>query len=302
MKAKHWFIFILTGAIFSSSFMWIKIALREVGPDLLVAFRTLFGLLFCVAVIFIQRVKLPRSFKEWKPLFWLGVLNIAIPFFLIAWGEQSIDSSVAAILDSTVPLFTIVMAHFLLSDDKMTISKIAGLLVGFAGVFVLVSKDIGDSTSSILGQAAVIIASGFYAASAVYVRRTTQNTPAILRSAGPLFSGSVIMWLAAFAFESPLRLPSLGITWVALIFLGTIGSGFAFVMVFYLIHEIGPTRTSMITYIFPLGGVILGVVFLHEQLTWQLIAGGLLIVASLFVANRQSGNAKTVENINTEMG
>ncbi len=301
MKAKHWFIFILTGAIFSSSFMWIKIALREVGPDLLVAFRTLFGLLFCVAVIFIQRVKLPRSFKEWKPLFWLGVLNIAIPFFLIAWGEQSIDSSVAAILDSTVPLFTIVMAHFLLSDDKMTISKIAGLLVGFAGVFVLVSKDIGDSTSSILGQAAVIIASGFYAASAVYVRRTTQNTPAILRSAGPLFSGSVIMWLAAFAFESPLRLPSLGITWVALIFLGTIGSGFAFVMVFYLIHEIGPTRTSMITYIFPLGGVILGVVFLHEQLTWQLIAGGLLIVASLFVANRQPDKITGVSEVETEL-
>jgi len=301
LKAKHWFIFILTGAIFSSSFMWIKIALREVGPDLLVAFRTLFGLLFCVAVIFIQRVKLPRSFKEWKPLFWLGVLNIAIPFFLIAWGEQSIDSSVAAILDSTVPLFTIVMAHFLLSDDKMTISKIAGLLVGFAGVFVLVSKDIGDSTSSILGQAAVIIASGFYAASAVYVRRTTQNTPAILRSAGPLFSGSVIMWLAAFAFESPLRLPSLGITWVALIFLGTIGSGFAFVMVFYLIHEIGPTRTSMITYIFPLGGVILGVVFLHEQLTWQLIAGGLLIVASLFVANRQPDKITGVSEVETEL-
>lgn len=301
MKAKHWFIFILTGAIFSSSFMWIKIALREVGPDLLVAFRTLFGLLFCIAVIFIQRVKLPRSFKEWKPLFWLGVLNIAIPFFLIAWGEQSIDSSVAAILDSTVPLFTIVMAHFLLSDDKMTISKIAGLLVGFAGVFVLVSKDIGDSTSSILGQAAVIIASGFYAASAVYVRRTTQNTPAILRSAGPLFSGSVIMWLAALAFESPLKMPSLGITWVALIFLGTIGSGFAFVMVFYLIHEIGPTRTSMITYIFPLGGVILGVVFLQEQLTWQLIAGGLLIVASLFVANRQPDKITEVSEVETEL-
>jgi drug/metabolite transporter (DMT)-like permease len=285
VKTKHWFVFILLGAIWSSSFMWIKIAVQEISPLTLVAFRVLFGLLFGIVVIFIKRVQLPRTFKAWFPLLLVGLTNVAIPFFLISWGELSIDSAVASILDATVPLFTIVLAHYLLSDDKMTLPKVVGLLIGFAGIVVLMSKDIGASPSSLLGQAAVIIASVFYAFSAIYVRKTTEDTPGILRSAIPLMSASVTMWLGAFLFESPVHVPQLGITWVALLFLGVIGSGLAFVLLYYLIHEIGPTRTTMVTYLFPLGGVILGVTFLHEQLTWQLVMGAGLIIASLAVAN-----------------
>lgn len=285
MKIKHWLVFILLGAIWSSSFMWIKIAVQEVGPITLVAFRALFGLLFGIVVIFIQRMPWPRTFKAWFPLLVVGLTNVAIPFFLISWGELSVDSAVASILDATVPLFTILMAHYLLRDDKITTPKIVGLLIGFAGVVVLMSKDIGTSLGSVLGQLAVIVASAFYAGSAVYVRKTTEDTPGILRSAGPLVSATVTMWLGAFIFESPVKIPQLGITWIALLFLGVLGSGLAFVLAYYLIHEIGPTRTTMVTYLFPLGGVILGVSFLHEQLTWQLITGAILIIASLAVAN-----------------
>ncbi len=288
MKPKHWLIFILLGAIWSSSFMWIKIAVQEISPIMLVAFRALFGLLFGVAVILIQRVHLPRSFKAWVPLLLLGLTNIAIPFFLISWGEKSIDSAVASILDATVPLFTILIAHYLLHDDKITLPKVLGLLTGFAGVVVLMSKDLAhSSTSSLLGQAAVILASAFYAISSVLARKTTEDTPGILRSAGPLVSATAAMWLATFLFESPVKMPQLGITWIALLWLGVLGSGLAFVMAFYLIHEIGPTRTTMVTYLFPLGGVILGVTFLHEQLTWQLITGAILIIVSLAIANWQ---------------
>jgi drug/metabolite transporter (DMT)-like permease len=293
VKTKHWFVFILLGAIWSSSFMWIKIAVQEVGPLTLVAFRVLFGLLFSIAVIFIQRVQFPRTFKAWFPLLLVGLTNVAIPFFLISWGEQTIDSAVASILDATVPLFTILLAHYLLRDDKITLPKVLGLLIGFAGIVVLMSKDIGASSSSLLGQLAVVVASMFYAGSAVYVRKTTENTPGILRSAGPLISATATMWLGASLFESPIKIPQLGITWVALLFLGILGSGLAFVMVYYLIHEIGPTRTTMVTYLFPLGGVILGVTFLHEQLTWQLIAGAALIIASLGVANWEPRKQET---------
>jgi len=265
--------------------MWIKIAIREVGPITLVAFRVLFGLLFVVVVIIVQRVSLPRTFKAWLPLLVVGLTNIAIPFFLISWGEQSIDSAVASILDATVPLFTILIAHSLLQDDRITIPKVFGLVIGFAGIVILLSKDIGDSSSSLLGQVAVIVASIFYAISAIYIRKTTEDTPGILRSAGPLVSASVTMWLGTLIFESPVKIPQLSITWVALLFMGILGSGLAFVMAFYLIHEIGPTRTSMVTYLFPLGGVILGVTFLHEQLTWHVITGAILIVSSLVVAN-----------------
>jgi len=99
------------------------------------------------------------------------------------------------------------------------------------------------------------------------------------------------MWLAVPIGESPLRLPQLPITWIALVWLGVLGSGVAFIMMYYLIHAIGPTRTTMVTYLFPLGGVLLGVGFLGEQLTWQLVAGAVLIVASLAVANLQTRKA-----------
>ena len=266
--------------------MWIKIALQEVGPITLVAFRALFGLFFGVAVIFLQRVQRPRDFRAWRPLLLLGITNVAIPFFLISWGETFIDSAVASILDATVPLFTILIAHYLLEDDKITMPKLMGLLIGFAGVVVLMSKDLlNTSTNSLLGQAAVILASIFYAVNSVYIRRTTEDIPGIVRSAGPLISASAVMWLATFLFERPVQMPQLGITWIALLWLGIFGSGLAFAMAYYLIHEIGPTRTTMVTYLFPLGGVILGVTFLNEQLTWPLITGAALIVLSLVVAN-----------------
>jgi drug/metabolite transporter (DMT)-like permease len=285
VKPKHWLVFILLGGIWSSSFLWIKIAVQEVGPLTLVAFRVLFGLLFTLIVIFFQRTQLPRTFKGWFPILLLGISNVAIPFFLISWGEQSIDSAVAAILDSTVPLFTIVIAHLALHDDKMTVQKVLGLLMGFAGVVVLMSKDIGASAGPVLGQAAVVLACAFYAGSSVYARRSTENLPGILRSAGPLVSSTGVMWLATLFIEKPLRIPQLPITWIALLWLGVLGSGFAFILNYYLIHEIGPTRTTMVTYIFPLGGVILGVTFLGERLSWQLLAGGAFIIASLAIAN-----------------
>lgn len=265
--------------------MWIKIALQDVGPFTLVGFRTLFGLLFSLAVIFIQRVPWPKGFKEWFPLLLLGITNVAAPFFLISWGEKHIDSSMASILDATVPLFTILIAHYLLHDDKITLPKVIGLLLGFAGVVVLMSKDLGVSQNSMLGQLAVIVASMFYAGSGVYLRKTTEDTPAVFRSAGPLISASVAMWLATAAFERPMKMPELAVTWVALLWLGLVGSGFAFIVCYWLIHEIGPTKTSMVTFLFPVGGVTLGVIFLHEELTWQLLTGTLLIIASLVVAN-----------------
>ena len=288
MKTKHWIIFITLGVIWSSSFLWIKIAIEEMGPMTLVAYRVLFGLLFGIAVILVQREKMPRTLKAWTPLLVLGLTNVAIPFFLISWGEKTIDSGVASILDATVPLFTIVVAHFLLHDDKMTVQKVVGLLIGFAGVVVLMSKDIGSSAGSLLGQGAVILASAFYAGSSIYARKFTEDTPGIFRSMGPLVSATAVMWLASFFFEAPVHVPDQSIIWIALLWLGILGSGVAFVMVFYLIHEIGPTRTTMVTYLFPLGGVTLGVIFLHETLTWEIVVGAVLILASLVVANWSS--------------
>jgi len=286
LKPKHWIVFILLGAIWSSSFLWIKIAVREVGPVTLVAFRILFGLVAGVAAAVYSRASWPRAFKDWLNLAFLGILSTSIPFFLISWGEQSIDSAVASVLNASVPLFTIVIAHLTLSDDRMSLPKVLGLLVGFGGVLVLLSEDLSARAhSSALGQVAVVVAALFYAIGSVYARKTTQHLPGMVRGIAPLVSASAVMWMAAPVVESPLHVPTQPITWVALLWLGILGTGLAQVMWYYLLHEIGPTRSTFVTYILPLGGVILGVIFLGEHLSWQLALGTLLIVASIVVVN-----------------
>lgn len=289
MQPKHWTAFILLGAIWSASFLWIKLALEEIGPFTLVAFRVLFGVLFAGGAVFLQRKAWPRDWKGWYPFLLLGISSVAIPFFLITWGELSIDSAVASILNATVPLFTIVIAHLFLQDDRMSVQRVVGLSVGFIGVIVLLSEDlIAGVHGSLLGQAAVILASIFYAASSVYARRKTQSAPGLVRGAAPLVSATVIMWLAAPVLESPFNVPQLPLTWIAILWLGILGSGLALILWYYLLHEIGPTRTGMVTYIFPLGGVVLGVLFLSEHLSWQLAVGALLIISSIVVVNWHS--------------
>jgi len=286
MKFKHWIVFILLGLIWSTSFLWIKIGVQEIGPMALVAFRTLFGAITAVVIALYQKEQWPRDRKTWRNFAILGPTSLAIPFFLISWGEQTIDSAVASILNATVPLFTIVIAHFWLSDDKITLQKALGLLIGFGGVVLLLSKDLSTSAhNSVLGQGAVILAAIFYAWSAVFARRATQHVAGLARGAAPLITATIFMWITAPFIEKPFQIPTLSLTWVAALWLGILGTGLAVLMFYYLIHEIGPTRATLVTYLFPIGGVFLGVIFLREHLSWQLLIGTFLIVGSLAVVN-----------------
>jgi drug/metabolite transporter (DMT)-like permease len=278
--------FITLGLIWSSSFLWIKIGVREIGPESLVAFRVLFGALTAGAVAVYLKSEWPADLKTLGHFAVIGPTSLAIPIFLISWGEQTIDSAVASVLNATVPLFTIVISHYFLKDDKMTPQKVTGLLIGFAGILLLFSKDLFDSRhSSLMGQLAVVLASLFYAGSAVYTRKATAHVQGMSRNALPLITASLFMWILIPISPKPLLVPSLSITWIAVLWLGIFGSGFAMLMFYYLLHEIGPTRTSLVTYIFPVGGVILGIVFLGEKLSWQLVGGTVLIILSLFVVN-----------------
>ncbi len=289
MNTKHWLVFIALGAIWSSSFLWIKIGVQDIGPMALTAFRMLFGAVTAFAIGVYQKVKWPRDLRTWVIFGILGPASLAIPIFFISWGEQTIDSAVASVLNATTPLFTIFIAHFLLQDDKMSVQKVLGLLIGFGGVVVLMSKDLtAGAHNSVIGQAAVVLASLFYAGSAVFARKLTQNMHGTVRGAMPLITSAIFMWAVGPLVERPFVFPSLPITWGSILWLGILGSGLAVIMLWYLIHEIGPTRTSLVTYLFPVGGVILGVVFLNEHLSWQLVAGTLLIIVSLIVVNWKS--------------
>ena len=139
MNLRDWGAFWLLGTIWGSSFLWIKIGVAEIGPITLVAFRLLFALLGLLVVMRLQRRTLPKDAKTLWGFAFMGVFNTALPFVLISWGETRIDSALASILNGTVPLFTIVIAHFWLQDEKISLPRLVGLLLGFAGVALLMS-------------------------------------------------------------------------------------------------------------------------------------------------------------------
>jgi drug/metabolite transporter (DMT)-like permease len=287
MKLKDWGKFILLGVVWGSSFLWIKIALNEIGPVMVVALRMLFGVLTLLPVILIVRPAFPTRARDWVVLAVLGVTNTALPFVLISWAEKSIDSSVASVLNATVPLFTLIFAHLFLDDDRMNPARVLGLVSGFAGVVLLMSRDlnIGGVTSGLIGQAAMLLAAAAYGASAVFARRTTKKIAWLVQSAVPLVFGDALLWALLPTLEGSFKLPTLGITWIAVLWLGVLGAGVAYLLYFSLLHSVGPTRTMMVTYLFPLLGLVLGAIFLDEILDLRLVGGAILIVGGIVIVN-----------------
>jgi drug/metabolite transporter (DMT)-like permease len=287
MKQKDILAFIGLSIAWGSSFFWVKVALEELGPFTLVALRLLLGGLSLGVIAYATKTKLPKGWREWWPFLLIGLTNVAFPLVLTSWGQIFIDSGVAAILLSTVPIFTVLIAHFVLSDDRLTWIRALGIFVGFAGVVVLLLRDVNlDAAASAVGYATQLIGSLFYAASAVLARRTLKDTSVILQAFIPLAFADLILWGFVPLVESPVHLPHIPIVVVAILFLGFVCSCVGYLLYYYLIHSIGPTRTSMITYVFPLVGVGLGVLFLNELMDLQLVAGALLVLGSVFVVNK----------------
>jgi drug/metabolite transporter (DMT)-like permease len=287
MKVKEWGAFALLGLIWGSSFLWIKIAVADIHPFVLVLFRVIFGLLGLLAVARWQRLSLPRDRATLLKFAFMGVCNLVLPFLLITWGETRIDSSLAAILNGAQPLFVIVIAHFWLHDEKITLPRLAGLIVGFVGVVVLVARDFGPQSlqGDVLGQLAVLAAVICYATALTFSRKYLRGTQPVLQSTMILIFSAAIMGVATPIVERPIQLPTLPITWLALVWLGLLGLCVAYMLFFHLNNVWGPTRASLVTYIFPVVGVFLGIIFLKEVPDWNMVIGSGLVVAGIVVVN-----------------
>ena len=288
MRIKEWLAFIALGLIWGSSFLWIKIALAETGPFTLVGFRLLFGFAGLLVVLAIQRPKLPRDRRTLLAFAFMGLFNTALPFILITWGETRIPSSLASILNGSVPLFTIVIAHFWLHDEKITAARLGGLVVGFIGIVVLVSGDLTPDNihSDIWGQLAVVAASMSYATAITFSRRHLRGQPPVLQTGMVLLIADSIIWATALSgAERPLQLPHSFLPWFAIVWLGLLGTCVAYLLFFWLINAVGPTRASLVTYVFPVVGLVLGILILHEAADWRLLVGSALIVGAIAVVN-----------------
>ncbi|MBU4329934.1 MAG: DMT family transporter [Acidobacteria bacterium] len=294
MKPRHWTVFFLLSLIWGASFFWIKIAVQETGPLTVVTLRITFAVMILLIFLIAQKHK-PPSRKMWVPFFIQGLFSAALPWILITWAEKSIDSAQATVLNATVPLFTLIIAHFYVADDRISPSRILGLLLGFMGVVVLVHKDLGVLLGPesggldlpFFGKVAMILASLCYGISNVYAKVKFRNVPPVQQAFFTLLLVDAVMWMTAPVIESPFTLPAKPITWIAILWLGFLGAGISYLMFYGLLQAIGPTRVSLITYVIPVVGVTLGVIFLNETLDWSLAVAALLIVVGVWAVNRK---------------
>lgn len=288
MSAKNWVRFILLGLIWGSSYLWIKLALKEVGPFTLVFLRVLFGFIGVFFIMLRQKTQVPWR-KRWKFFVLLGVFNLAMPFFLISWAEKYITSGVVSVLGSIMPLWTVLLVAIFLPEERLTAARWGGVLLGFAGVVVLMSDQLGElGSDSQLGILAILASSLLYALSAVLIRLRAKNISSDALTFGQLLVAWFAVMPGVFLTEAPFNLPQLPLTWISLLWLGFLGSCLALVIYFAMLHEIGPARTVQIVYVQPLIGVALGALFLGEALDWRLVVGGVMILLGVWWVNRRS--------------
>ena len=294
VKLREWAAFWLLGAIWGSSFLWIKIAVAETGPVLLAALRLLFGAASLLVIARMTHQTVPRDRGLLARYVVLSVFNTALPFALIPWGETRIASGLAAVLNGTTPLFTLLIAHFWLRDERITPARVAGLVLGFAGVVVLMSHDFRAGAGSLWGQAAVLAAAISYAVAATFARKHLRGQPPVLQATMGVLIADAVLWLAVPAAEPSAHLPRLPITWLALAWLGVLGACLAYMLYYYLIQTWGATRATVVTYVYPVIGLLLGVTFLGEMLNARIVGGTLLVVSGIVVASRASAPRPTL--------
>jgi drug/metabolite transporter (DMT)-like permease len=287
-ERRVWTAFFLLSLAWGTSFFFIKIALETLQPLTLVAIRLLIGLFGIVVILRLRGLKYPRDLATWRHLTFMGVVNTAIPFVLITWAESGVngvDSGVASVLNSTVPIFAILIAGLVLRTERLRIGSVGGVLVGFIGVILLLGQDLAGDFGSLIPSLAVIGASFCYAISGIYGRENLSNVHPIVAAAGQLLVAAILLVITAVLFEDFNSQDLVPSTVGALLWLGLFGSCLAYILYFFILRNWGATRTTLVTYMIPIVGVTAGVIFLDEPVTWQLILGGLLIMSGIGLVN-----------------
>jgi len=281
---RQWLVFIFLGCLaWGTSFLWIKYALREIGPMTMVAWRLIFGASVTWLIIKWKRFDLTWSgLTFWLP-FVLGITSVAIPISLIGFAETRIDSGLAGVLNATMPLWTMVLAHYFLHDERFTLPKVAGLLSGIAGIYVLMNPNFG-AHNDLLGQGAMITATFLYASSTVTQRKYLRGLHPLQTGLPMMLGGLIFIMTSALLFEDKF-VPQEPLTWLACGWMGVMGMALSTVAWFYLLNQWGAIRTSLTTFLFPPTAVLLGVVFLDEPLHWDILVGGGLIIAGIALVN-----------------
>ncbi|MDE3095054.1 MAG: EamA family transporter [Chloroflexota bacterium] len=284
MKARDLALLLLLGVIWGSAFLFIRVAVRDVPPMTLVAGR----LILAAAALLVLLRATGRAFPPraaWPILLLLGVTNNVLPFVLVSWSEERIASALAGTLNATMPLFTFLIAVSL-RQERLSVGRAAGLAVGFAGAFIIVSPTLGDlASANKVAEFAVIAASASYAFSTVAARAHLRAGDPVGSAAGQLVAGALVATpLALLVDRAPHLHASAGaaMSWIAL---GLLCSAFAYIIFFALVQRVGATQVALVSYVIPVVATVLGWAALGEHIGYGLIAGLALIFLALAMVN-----------------
>ncbi|MGI8897263.1 MAG: DMT family transporter [Pyrinomonadaceae bacterium] len=281
MKSR--LVWLLLCCIWGSTWLFIKLGLEDLPPLTFAGIRFVIAVTILFSLIAIRRLSLPRTGRDWMLLAMTGLLAFSLNYGLLFWGEQYISSGLAALLQATIPAFGLVIAHFYLPGERMTPARILGVILGVLGVAVVFSSQLEIAgPKALAGCAALVLSSVCAAYSNVLVKAYgKQLDPAIL-AGGQMFFGMIPLLLIGI----PLEGNPLGFRWtpmavVALFYLAIVGSVVAFLLYYWLVHNMDVTKTMLIALVTPVVAVTLGMLVLNEELHWRTLVGGAMIMSGI---------------------
>jgi drug/metabolite transporter (DMT)-like permease len=280
MGAAEWAMLLALSVLWGGSFFFIGVAVEELPPLTIVALRVGLAALALWGFAFASGLRPPRAPAVWLAFLGMGVANNAIPFTLIVWGQTHIAAGLASILNATTPLFTVLIAGLLLSDERMTGRKAAGVAIGFGGVVVMIGPAaLGQVGAHVPAQLAVLAAAFAYACAGVFGRRfRAMGVDPIVTAAGQVTASSAVLIPLSLVVDRPFALaaPSPG-TWAAIVGLAILSTAVAYVLYFRLLASAGAVNLLLVTFLIPVSAILLGRVFLGERLEPVHFAGMALI-------------------------
>jgi drug/metabolite transporter (DMT)-like permease len=291
MKSR--LVWLLLCCIWGSTWLFIKLGLANLPPLTFAGIRFVIAATILFSIIAVRRRSLPRNNSDWILLAVTGVLSFSLNYGLLFWGEQYISSGLASLLQATIPAFGLVIAHFYLPGERITTAKVAGVLMGVAGVGVIFSNQLAVAGNRALaGSAALVLSSICVAYSNVLLKARGSNLDPAVIAAGQMLFGLVPLLVVGIPVEgNPFHYNWTPTAVLSLFYLAIVGSVLAFLLYYWLMHNMDVTKTMLIALVTPVFAVTLGMLVLNEELNWRTFAGGAMIMLGigLIVWRRKNG-------------
>ncbi len=286
-KLSEYILLSILALIWASAFFNIKIATYSYGPITIAFFRILFGAIPVIILCIYKKIQIEAFSKDWMWFASIGIINLVIPFFLIAYGVQKVQSNLAAVLMASTPLSATILAHFYTKNEKINFFKVSGVLIGFFGIIILFSDNILINDENFLYALMILLGSTFYVIGGILTLKISNKKNENV-TASILIWATLIIFPISMVMEQPWNLnPRLDST-ISLIYLGIFPTGIAWLLRFHILKKNGLVFQAQVAYLIPIFGVILGYVFLKELITPKVLIALIAVIIGFYLVRRSN--------------